>query len=114
MEHPEEAEEVETMSSIAIRWNVTMPMTRNIITGQAEPLPAEESTPFDYFTAVDTHLLDPDEREELFKVMGIEEVATPKKNKGKVGVSNHFTELEVFNANRPRITESFLKIRKDE
>ncbi|KAF4884150.1 hypothetical protein CGCF415_v015673 [Colletotrichum fructicola] len=114
MKHPEDAEEVDTMSSIAIRWNATMPMTRDIITGQAEPLPAEESTPFEYFTAVDPRLSDPDEREELIRVMDIEEVVTPKKKKGKVDMSNHFTELEVFDANRPRITESFQKTRKDE
>ncbi|KAF4828906.1 hypothetical protein CGCTS75_v007042 [Colletotrichum tropicale] len=64
--------------------------------------------------AVDPRLSDPDEREELFRVMGIEEVVTPKKKKGKVDMSNHFIELELFDAKRPRITKSFLKIRKDE
>ncbi|OHE96814.1 hypothetical protein CORC01_07960 [Colletotrichum orchidophilum] len=74
--HPEDADNVETMSTIAKRWSMTMQMMREILVGEAPELSPDDATPFDYYTAVDPRLVYPEEREEVFKVMGIEENKT--------------------------------------
>ncbi|KAK1503144.1 uncharacterized protein CCOS01_17083 [Colletotrichum costaricense] len=84
--HPEDFEDVDTMSSIAKRWNPTMKMTRDILVGRAPELDPEDATKFDYFTAIDPRLINNEERAELLKTLGIDETTTPvkgKKGKGK-------------------------------
>ncbi|KAK1990198.1 hypothetical protein LX36DRAFT_705390 [Colletotrichum falcatum] len=69
--HPEDANAVANMSDIAKRWNSTMAMTKDIVTGRAPELSTDEWTKFNCFTAVDPRLENTDERAALFEMLGI-------------------------------------------
>ncbi|KAK7446918.1 hypothetical protein Landi51_07334 [Colletotrichum acutatum] len=71
MAHPEDAGDAVPMIEIAKRWNNSMPMTRDIIVGAARELGGQNYIKFDWFTAMDPSLGDPEERAKLFKVLGI-------------------------------------------
>lgn len=71
MAHPEDAGDAVPMIEIAKRWNKSMPMTRDIMVGAARELGHQDYVKFNWFAAMDPSLGDPEERAELFKVLGI-------------------------------------------
>lgn len=71
MAHPEDAEDAVPMIEIVKRGKNSMPMMRDIIVGAARELGHQDCIKFDWFTAMDPNLGDPEERAKLFKVLGI-------------------------------------------
>ncbi|KAF4834709.1 hypothetical protein CGCSCA4_v012913 [Colletotrichum siamense] len=93
------------MSSIAIRQNAGMLMIREIIMGEAEPLLAKESTSFDYFTAVDLRLSDPNEREELSRSRASRRRPRQRRRAEKLIIMSNSFDRNTLSANKGRNKE---------